>query len=209
MPLIEPQTPTRATRPLIQPQIQTSSTCITWVTGQENLNDSFIDTDNPFIITSDLPDVRPLGPHLPDFSLVLPKPAATPTSEDRPNRTTTDRDGADETELVQQFDVDGASAEDILGYEDRDEDENEDYDDEEAEELEKDNSRVVSDLPRAYKKYQASVRVEAAKRAEGNRRAGGLKTQKAMVRSWDVSKDFKFPDLIKYLLKFCICLVGI
>lgn len=32
--------------------------------------------------------------------------------------------------------------------------------------------------------FQQKVRVDATRRAEGNRRAGGLKTQRAMVRAW-------------------------
>jgi len=42
-------------------------------------------------------------------------------------------------------------------------------------------------LPEPFKAYQSRVRVEAAKHSEGNHRAGGIRTQNAMVRAWKVS----------------------
>lgn len=36
-------------------------------------------------------------------------------------------------------------------------------------------------------KYQARTRIGAAQRSETNRRIGGLRTQKSVVKSWDVS----------------------
>jgi len=39
-----------------------------------------------------------------------------------------------------------------------------------------------------YEKYQTKTRVSAAQRTEGNRRAGGRKTQKSVAKSWNVSQ---------------------
>jgi hypothetical protein len=104
-------------------------------------------------------------------------PEKPPTPSQATLQTTLDEEGAEETALVQHFDVEGAEAEAILGFDDDKEDE-EDVDEE----------NTFQDLPNAspelYKAFQASVRVQAATRAEGNRRKGGLVTQKAMVRAW-------------------------
>lgn len=56
--------------------------------------------------------------------------------------------------------------------------------------------RVMSDSPRAFRAYQASIRVAAAKRAEGNRRSGGIKTQKAMVKACKYQKTGFIKDSI-------------
>ena len=39
-----------------------------------------------------------------------------------------------------------------------------------------------------YEKYQTKMRVSAAQRTEGNRCAGGRKTQKFVAKSWNVSQ---------------------
>jgi hypothetical protein len=39
-----------------------------------------------------------------------------------------------------------------------------------------------------YADFQKQTRIDAAARFEGNRRAGGLKTQKSVVKDWNVSK---------------------
>lgn len=80
------------------------------------------------------------------------------------------QEGAEEIALVQHFDVDAGA---ILGFDD---------------EKDIDEENGFQDLPNAspelYKAFQASVRVEAATRAEGGHRKGGLATQKAMVCAW-------------------------
>lgn len=126
-------------------------------------------------------------PLLPAFSLVSQD--NSPNTHNEPERQNIpDPDGREEITLVQQFDVEGAAAEEILGFDDDDDDGDEDQDDDGEDFIAED--ECVSDSPRAFREYQASVRVAAAKRAEGNRRSGGLKTQKAMVRSWEVSIRF-------------------
>jgi hypothetical protein len=113
-------------------------------------------------------------------------------------------DDNEEASLVNEFDVDGADAGEVLGYEgDGDDDDDDDGgggddgdgdgeghqpgggepsddDDEDAEDEDHANRRE------GFVAFQKRVRVTAAKRAEGNRRAGGLKTQRAMVKAWDV-----------------------
>ncbi|KAK7053211.1 hypothetical protein VNI00_003830 [Paramarasmius palmivorus] len=71
--------------------------------------------------------------------------------------------GNDEEQLVHEFGVPGAFAEEILGYDE----EHDDLD------LEDDDDFEV---------FQTRMRVEATQRAEMNRRPGGLRTQQAMVR---------------------------
>jgi hypothetical protein len=39
-----------------------------------------------------------------------------------------------------------------------------------------------------FKRYQTQVRVSAAQRWETNRRAGGRKTQKSVIKSWNVGR---------------------
>ena len=69
----------------------------------------------------------------------------------------------DEEQLVQEFGVPGAFAEEILGY------------DEEVDDLD-------LEVDEDYETFQTRVRVAATKRAEANRRPGGLKTQQAMQK---------------------------
>ncbi|KAK7015694.1 hypothetical protein R3P38DRAFT_2786629 [Favolaschia claudopus] len=87
--------------------------------------------------------------------------------------------------LLREYDVPGAKAYEILGYEDDDDDEEEegerdlgpgdDADNEESSEDDEDDESVNMDA------FRRGVRIAAVKRAEGNRRAGGRKTQAAMV----------------------------
>ena len=42
-----------------------------------------------------------------------------------------------------------------------------------------------------FRKFQSQVRTKAAKRAETNRRAGGRRTQKSVVKAWDVGGFLK------------------
>ncbi|KAJ7098524.1 hypothetical protein B0H15DRAFT_945042 [Mycena belliarum] len=103
-------------------------------------------------------------------------------------------DGNDEAELIRSFDVQGANAYELLGYDDDDEEEAEaDEDAEHAADAsgdEEGSSGSDSDHPpdrtAAQKKaFRTRVRVDAVRRFEGNRRTGGLKTQAAMVKAWN------------------------
>ncbi|KAJ7835416.1 hypothetical protein B0H13DRAFT_2240081 [Mycena leptocephala] len=76
-----------------------------------------------------------------------------------------------DADLLAEFNVAGTASEELLGY-----DEENDDDDEEIEDL-KDND--------VYADFQKQTRIDAAARFEGNRRAGGLKTQKSMVKDWN------------------------
>ena len=103
----------------------------------------------------------------------------------------------------QEFDIEGADASDLLGFDDEvDEDyhNSEEFEDDSdiglsgqrIDSSELDSELLISDSPRAFQAYQASIRVAAAKRAEGNRRSGGIKTQKGMVKAWKASQDSIF-----------------
>lgn len=108
--------------------------------------------------------------------------------------------------LIDEFDVDGADADEVLGYDgDGDGDDGGDGDDsdnddegeaEKGDTSEEDEEHSGDEGSRAkphegFRAFQTRVRVDAAKRAEGNRRAGGLRTQRAMVRAWEAC--FHFP----------------
>ncbi|KAF8800373.1 hypothetical protein BYT27DRAFT_7117820 [Phlegmacium glaucopus] len=83
----------------------------------------------------------------------------------------------DDDTLIDQYDVSGGIGHQIFGaldtggLEDVGEDEDEELDLEDG-----DN----------FKQYQTQVRVSAAQRWEANRRAGGRKTQKSVVKSWNI-----------------------
>ncbi|KAH9939892.1 hypothetical protein B0H21DRAFT_812429 [Amylocystis lapponica] len=102
--------------------------------------------------------------------------SSSPASSVHPD----DVDIEDDETLLDQYDVEGAHAQDLLGY-DQDgldeEDEDEDLDEEDTLDLDDDDN---------FRKYQTTVRVDAAKRSENNRRAGGRKTQKSIVKSWNL-----------------------
>ncbi|KAJ3821428.1 hypothetical protein F5880DRAFT_1582041 [Lentinula raphanica] len=100
----------------------------------------------------------------------LPPPRSTPASplaatEGEHNN---DSDDDDEVGLIQEFDQDG-SGDDILAYDEDDMNDGvaEDWD------FEDDNQ---------YEAYQQKLCVDATRVAEGNRRAGGRKTQAALVK---------------------------
>lgn len=95
-----------------------------------------------------------------------------------PVATTPGEEEDDEPSLLQEYGVEGADAGDLLGYEDDSESEDDDEED------------TPSDEEAQHEAFKKSVRVKAVRRAEGNRRAGGLKTQKAMVKAWDVRGYF-------------------
>jgi hypothetical protein len=74
--------------------------------------------------------------------------------------------------------VEGANAEEILGYDDDDDEGEGDGDDEEA---------STSDDEAAHTTFKKTTRVRAVRRAEGHRRIGGIRTQNAVVKDFDVS----------------------
>ncbi|KAF4607636.1 hypothetical protein EYR38_001709 [Pleurotus pulmonarius] len=73
----------------------------------------------------------------------------------------------DEAALIERYGLDGADAQDLLGFGD---DDDEDEEEEVAE---------------SFDAFQTRVRLDAVKRTEGNRREGGLRTQQASVRLWN------------------------
>lgn len=109
---------------------------------------------------------------------------------------------------MEEFDVDGADASKVLGYEgdgdndNGDNDGNDGDDDNDGdnegnqpgdEELSDDDSDKNTDAEglgasrrECFGAFQQHVRVTAAKRAEGNGRTGRLQTQCAMVKAWEV-----------------------
>jgi len=97
----------------------------------------------------------------------------------------------DETALVREFNVEGASADKILGFDvaiDRD---IEDHD-------------GLEDGSDMFEAFQTTVRVAVAKRAEGNRRAGGQQTQQAMVKAWKVCISYV---VVQFFIFFTYCVI--
>ncbi|KAJ7823140.1 hypothetical protein B0H14DRAFT_3730549 [Mycena olivaceomarginata] len=91
-----------------------------------------------------------------------------------------DRDDDGDAALIREFNVEGANAEELLGYDDEDEEDAADDADEA--------DTNTGDEEAAHAAFKKSVRVKAVRRAEGNRRAGGIKTQKSMVKAWEKFK---------------------
>lgn len=81
--------------------------------------------------------------------------------------------------------------------------EDEDTSDEsEDDESEDDNAILHED----FAEFKRRVRVEETRRAEGNRRAGGLKTQKAMVKAWQASNNLRpFLFINYFFVGVCPC----
>jgi hypothetical protein len=97
---------------------------------------------------------------------------------------------SDEETLVEEFGIDGAAAEEVLGY-DPDNDEEEAEEEEEEDEDQNDEDEGDED-DKAFEELRKRVRLEATQQSEANRRAGGIKTQRAMVRAWEVRFYFLF-----------------
>lgn len=94
----------------------------------------------------------------------------------------------DEETLVEEFGIDGAAAEEVLGY-------NLDNDEEEAEEDEDQNDEDEGNEDnKAFEELQKRVWLEATQQSEANRRAGGIKMQRAMVHTWEVQFYFLFKS---------------
>jgi hypothetical protein len=54
-----------------------------------------------------------------------------------------------------------------------------------------------------FKQFQTQVRVSAAQRWEANRRAGGRKTQKSVIKSWNVGQC-----IAPFFFVFCLTAVA-
>ncbi|KAJ7019288.1 hypothetical protein C8F04DRAFT_1404365 [Mycena alexandri] len=100
-------------------------------------------------------------------------PRGTSSSEDEEEEEEVDSDADD---LIKQYGVEGANAEEILGYDDEDDEDGSDDDDEGA---------STSDEEAAHAAFKQTTRVQAVRRAEGNRRIGGIRTQKAVVKDFN------------------------
>ncbi|KAH9474890.1 hypothetical protein JR316_0013358 [Psilocybe cubensis] len=104
--------------------------------------------------------------------------------------------------LIQEFGIEGAAAEEVLGYDD---DSDSDPEDEFQEVLEindellahtalEDDSEFDLETQmqggpfpgESYTKFQTRIRLEETRRAENNRRAGGVKTQNAVIKDWKI-----------------------
>lgn len=85
--------------------------------------------------------------------------------------------------LVGEFTIDGAGVEDLLGLDDDDDDDSEgggsgeDSSDEDSDENMNDEE---------FLEFQRHTRVTETRRTEENRRPGGIKTQRAVVKAWTV-----------------------
>lgn len=108
----------------------------------------------------------------------------------------------DEVDLVNRYGIDGADAEELLGFGDDDDEEDledgdrqDDGDDELGGADDDDDDDDSNEFgpaagglnSRRFLDFKTTVRLEAVKRHEGNRRRGGLDTQNACVRDWNVS----------------------
>jgi hypothetical protein len=51
-----------------------------------------------------------------------------------------------------------------------------------------------------FNRFQTTTRVTAAKRSEGNRRTGGIKTQASTVKIWNVSASPPFLPILAGLV---------
>ncbi|PPQ96189.1 LOW QUALITY PROTEIN: hypothetical protein CVT26_004824 [Gymnopilus dilepis] len=128
----------------------------------------------------------------PDLSI---SPAKEPRPRPKQARTT---DGIldDEIDLIEEFGVEGAAANEILGYDD-----DEDLDEEREDFPALDDSEDEGDAPglenaprngEKFEEFRMRIRVEENKRAERNRRKGGIKTQQAVVKDWKLFLSVAF-----------------
>ncbi|PPQ75836.1 hypothetical protein CVT26_001130 [Gymnopilus dilepis] len=95
----------------------------------------------------------------------------------------------DEVDLLEEFGVDGDNGEEILGFDDEelDDDLEEDMVFLTIEDYASDHGQGFGEGRRgneSHEDFKKRIRVEETKRAEQNRRAGGIKTQNAMVKAW-------------------------
>ncbi|KAF8867676.1 hypothetical protein BD779DRAFT_1694104 [Infundibulicybe gibba] len=91
-------------------------------------------------------------------------------------------DGDDEAALVRAYNIDGANGDEILGYDGKGDDDEDNDDGDPVEDEEDEEDEGVTPTSEKFRDFQIRVWMDAAKRAEGNRRVGGLKTQQAMAK---------------------------
>jgi hypothetical protein len=101
-----------------------------------------------------------------------------------------EHDGSIEEEndaaLLRAYDVTGANAYEMLGYDDSDDEDGEN----DEEDGDSDGEEDDGEGPQDMETFRLGVRVAAVLRFEANRRAGGRKTQAAMVKAWNVRRVF-------------------
>ncbi|KAJ7876636.1 hypothetical protein B0H13DRAFT_2347514 [Mycena leptocephala] len=85
---------------------------------------------------------------------------------------------------IKQYGVEGANAEELLGYDDEDDEGGGDDEDEEVAASD-DEEAAAGDEEAAHTAFKQTTRVQAVRRAEGNRRIGGIRTQKAVVKDFN------------------------
>lgn len=116
----------------------------------------------------------------------------------------------DEETLVEDFGVEGAAAEEVLRYDpDNDEEEADDEEedgDEDGDEGEPDleghsDEELDLDDDKAFEKLRKRVRLEATRQSEATCRVGGIKTQLAMIRAWEVRFHASFFSVSSELMK--------
>ncbi|PPQ96770.1 hypothetical protein CVT26_006269 [Gymnopilus dilepis] len=95
----------------------------------------------------------------------------------------------DEVNLLEEFGVEGDNGEEVLGFDDDelDEDFEEDMVYLTLDDYSSDHSQGFGEGQRgneSHNDFKKRIRVEETKRAEQNRRAGGIKAQNAMVKAW-------------------------
>ncbi|KAJ7916427.1 hypothetical protein B0H13DRAFT_2449107 [Mycena leptocephala] len=95
-----------------------------------------------------------------------------------------EEEDGDADELIKQYGVEGANAEELLGYDDED-DEGEGDDDDEEVVASDEEEAAASDEEASHTAFKQTTRVLAVRRAEGNRRIGGIRTQKAVVKDFN------------------------
>ena len=87
---------------------------------------------------------------------------------------------------IKQYGVEGANAEELLGYDDEDDEGGGDDEDEEVAASD-DEEAAAGDEEAAHTAFKQTTRVQAVRRAEENRRIGGIRTQKAVVKDFNAS----------------------
>ncbi|KAJ7833402.1 hypothetical protein B0H13DRAFT_1914590 [Mycena leptocephala] len=85
---------------------------------------------------------------------------------------------------IKQYGVEGANAEELLGYDDEDDEGGGDDEDEEVAASD-DEEAAAGDEEAAHTAFKQTTRVQAVRRAEENRRIGGIRTQKAVVKDFN------------------------
>ena len=101
----------------------------------------------------------------------------------------------DEVDLLDEFGVSGDNGEEVLGFDDEELDD--DLEDDivylSIDNYSSDRGQGFGEGRRgdeSHEDFKKRIRVEETKRAEQNRRAGGIKTQNAMVKAWKVWSFF-------------------